>query len=72
MRESVNASALADTHSNSHILEFYEWLPETRQILRSVLGGARLETEQRRIVMPEEEPCREFDGEAHIAKVCDE
>src|SRR5579864_3104062 len=60
----INAFMLAEDHL--HRLELYEWLPETRRILRSVLTAANPETNQFCGVMPKEEELREFDGEAYI------
>jgi 23S rRNA A2030 N6-methylase RlmJ len=60
----INAATLADNHDNVHRLELYEWLPETRRILRSVLTAARPDAHRLWSVLPEEEQSREFDGEA--------
>jgi hypothetical protein len=64
----INAVALADIQGGSHKLELYEWMPETRQILRCVLGAARPEAHQEWSVLPEEEQSHEFDGEAYIER----
>jgi hypothetical protein len=64
----INAIALGDIQSNSHKLELYEWLPETRQILRSVLAAAQREPHLSWSVLPEEQQGREFDGEAYIER----
>lgn len=62
----INAVALADIQGNLHRLELYEWLPDTRKILRCVLAAARPEAHQSWSVLPEQEQGGEFDGEAHI------
>ncbi|GEM_PF-320232 len=64
----INAYTLAESHGDSHELELYELLPETRRILRSVLAEAQPEAHQFWSVLPKEEQCKEFDGEAHIAR----
>lgn len=63
----INAYTLAESHGDSHELELYELLPETRQILRSVLTAAMPEGHQFWSVLPKEERGEKFDGEAHIA-----
>jgi hypothetical protein len=64
----INAYALAQGPGDSHELELYELLPETRRILRSVLAQAQPEAHQFWSVLPKEEQGKEFDGEAHIAR----
>jgi hypothetical protein len=64
----LNTIALADTRDNRHKLELYEWLPETRKILRLVLAAAHPEGHQAWSVLPEEEQSHEFDGEDYIER----
>ena len=64
----INTIALADRQDDSHKLELYEWLPETRQILRCVLAAARPEAHQTWSVLPEEDQVAKFDGEEHIER----
>jgi len=64
----INASTLAANHDNLHRLDLYEWLPETRRILRSVLTAALPDANRLWSVLPEEEQSREFDGEAYIGR----
>lgn len=63
----INAIELSNIQSSPHKLEVYEWLPETRQILRSVLDAALPES-QIVSVLPGGKQAAEFDGEAYIER----
>ena len=63
----MNAQRLAETRGK-HFIEFYEMSPDTRRILRTVLGvlGRDASGVESR-VLPTAEGGRPFDGEQHIA-----
>jgi hypothetical protein len=62
----INAFTLADNHPSLHSVDLYEWEPDTRQILRSVLTAAQPGMRSSWSVLPEEDEGREFDGEVYI------
>lgn len=62
----INAFVIRGRPDRAHRLDLYEWLPETRGILRSVLTAAKPSANQFCRVLPEQEQLREFDGEAYI------
>jgi hypothetical protein len=62
----INVMALAETEANSHKLELYEWMPETRHVLSSVLAAAQPKAERAYRILAEEEPHQLFDGEAYV------
>jgi hypothetical protein len=64
----INACTLAESPSNGHLMELYEWMPETRQILRSVIAAASPNAEHRWCVCWPQDDRREFDGEKYIAE----
>jgi hypothetical protein len=64
----INACILAENHGKPHRLDLYEWMPETRQILRAALLAAGGEAQRSWSVLPEDDQGRVFDGEAHIAR----
>ncbi len=64
----INTFTLANNQPGLHTLDLYEWQPETRQILRSVLTAAQPDTHVSLRVLPEEDDGREFDGEAYIGQ----
>jgi hypothetical protein len=64
----INAFTLAGNHPSLHSLDLYEWQPETRKILRSVLTAAQPEMHSSWSALPEEELGQEFDGEAYIER----
>jgi 23S rRNA A2030 N6-methylase RlmJ len=61
----MNAFTL-NKHFASNRLQLYEWLPETRRILRSVLAELKLRTHA--TVLPLEEQGQSFDGEEYISE----
>jgi len=64
----VNAHALCWGNANCHKLELYEWLPETRRILRAVLDAAQPGALRFWNILPKEEQGEEFDGEAFVER----
>jgi len=64
----LNAYTLSDA-SPASTVDLYEWLPETRRILRSVLADLRLNLPVN-TVLPEEQD-QEFDGEDYILRSVD-
>jgi 23S rRNA A2030 N6-methylase RlmJ len=65
----LNAWRLSHAASGKHLLELYEFAPQTRDILRALFATMDDKLQQVEIrILPEPEDCREFDGEAHIEK----
>jgi len=62
----INAFTLSENQHGLHRLELYEWQPETRQILRSVLTAAQAHVHASLSVLQDDDQNREFDGEAYI------
>jgi hypothetical protein len=62
----INAFGLAGSPPSSHVLDLYEWEPQTRQILKSVLTDVGVDKHLNICVPSAEKEDDVFDGEAYI------